>query len=199
MSNRRERLLDAAICLLGEGGVRAVTHRAVDAAAGVAAGSTANYFSTRDALFNAVVERFSARERADFDDMAARTFPATPAELGRVLAEFARDSAGRNRTLTLARYAILVEAAHEPALRAQLAATGSRVNAWFANWLRLAGSRDPGRDVHVVGNYISGLVLHQLAVPAPGFDPAEKITALIESLIGHRTASPVAGGGAEPA
>ena len=48
-------MLDAAIQILGERGVRAVTHRAVDAEAGVSAGSTANYFSTREALFAAIV------------------------------------------------------------------------------------------------------------------------------------------------
>jgi tetracycline repressor-like protein len=61
--------------------------------------------------------------------------------------------------------------------------TGSRVNAWFANWLTLIGSRDPSHDVHVLGNYLTGLMLHQLAVPDPGFDPADKVTALLESLV----------------
>jgi DNA-binding transcriptional regulator YbjK len=37
MTSRREHLLDAAIRVLGEGGVRAVTHRAVDAEAGLGA------------------------------------------------------------------------------------------------------------------------------------------------------------------
>jgi hypothetical protein len=54
----------------------------------------------------------------------------------------------------------------------------------FANWLRLIGSRDPDHDVHVVGNYITGLVLHQLAIPDPEFDPTDHVTALLESLAG---------------
>jgi hypothetical protein len=77
----------------------------------------------------------------------------------------------------------LVEAGHNARIRSQLAEAGSRVNAWFANWLRLIGSRDTGHDVHVLGNYLTGLMLHQLAIPDPGFDPADKITALLESLI----------------
>jgi uncharacterized protein (TIGR03083 family) len=36
------------------------------------------------------------------------------------------------------------------------------VSAYFINWLRLIGSTDPDRHFHVVGNYITGLVLHQL-------------------------------------
>ena len=127
-------LLDAAIRVLGERGVRAVTHRAVDAEAGVSAGSTANYFSTREGLFAAIVERFSERERRNFDDLAATLSVTSPVELGRALGAFARDEAGPDRTLTLSRYALLVESA-----------TG------YANLCRLltvahAGTRVPGKE-----------------------------------------------------
>ena len=183
MPNRRERLLDAAIQVLGERGMRALTHRAVDAEAGVGAGSTANYFPTRESLLEAVVERVSAMERDRFDEMAAEVCPVTPAELGRTIAGWVREATGGRRVLTLSRYAILVEAGHNAKIRRQLTETGSRVNAWFANWLRLIGSVDTDRDVHVLGNYITGLMLHQLAMPDPAFDPADKITALLESLV----------------
>src|SRR5437868_4213612 len=150
MTGRREDLLDAAIRVLGEGGVRAVTHRAVDAEAGLAVGSTANHFSTREALFAGIVDRFSQRERDNFEQIAATICPTSPAKLGRVLAEFAKDEVGRNRALTLSRYALLVESANNPGLRARMADAGGRVNVWVANWLRLAGSTDPERDIHVV-------------------------------------------------
>jgi AcrR family transcriptional regulator len=181
--NRKETLLDAAIRVLGSRGMRALTHRAVDAEAGMAAGSAANYFPTRESLLEAIAGRVSAMERDHFDEIAAEVCPVTPAEFGRALAGFARDVTGARRTLTLARYAILVEAGHNARIRSQLAEAGSRVNAWFANWLRLIGSRDTGHDVHVLGNYLTGLMLHQLAIPDQEFDPADKITALLESLV----------------
>jgi DNA-binding transcriptional regulator YbjK len=187
MANRRDDLLDAAIALLGSDGVHGVTHRAVDAAAGLPAGSTSNYFRTRDALFEAVVERFAARERANFEDVAIAVAPTTPAELAKALAAAAVDSAGPNRTLTLARYAILVEAANRPALRPQLSATGARVTAWFTNWMRMVGSADPERDTRIVANFVTGAVLHQLSYPAPDFDPTEHLTHLIESLLRPQT------------
>jgi DNA-binding transcriptional regulator YbjK len=176
-------LLDAAIVVLGERGMRALTHRAVDAEAGVAIGSTANYFPTRESLLEAIVERVSAMERGRFDELAAEVCPVTPAELGRSVAGWVREATGARRALTLSRYAILVEAGHNAKIRRQLAETGSRVNAWFANWLRLIGSADTDHDVHVLGNYITGLMLHQLAMPDPAFDPADKITALLGSLV----------------
>jgi DNA-binding transcriptional regulator YbjK len=187
VSTRREHLLDAAIQVLGERGVRAVTHRAVDAEAGVSAGSTANYFSTREGLFAAIVERFSERERRNFDELAGTMSVTSPAELGRALGAFARDEAGVDRTLTLSRYALLVESAHNPGLREQMAVTGARVSAWMVDWLRRVGSTDPDRNVHVLGNYLTGLVLHQLAIPDPHFDPTDKIASLLESLISAGT------------
>jgi DNA-binding transcriptional regulator YbjK len=189
VSSRRDNLLDAAIRVLGGRGVRALTHRAVDAEAGVATGSTANYFSTREALLEAIVERVSEREREVFDDIAVGVCPLTPADLARALAASAREMTGAHRALTLSRYAILVEAGTNDKIRRQAAETGSRVSAWFANWLRMIGSRDPDRDVNVLGNYLTGLILHELAIPAPEFNPEDKLTALLESLVGPAPAA----------
>jgi len=186
-TTRRDDLLDAAIDLLGQQGVRAVTHRAVDAAAELPTGSASNYFRTRDALFDAIVERFSTRERANFEELAAYLAPTTTTELARALAVFARDAAGRNRALTLARYAILIESTRRPELRAQLLATGARVNTWFSTWLRLIGSTNPDQHVHVVGNYLTGLILHQLAMPDPAFDPSTHLDLLLTSLVRGQT------------
>jgi AcrR family transcriptional regulator len=193
VASRRDALLDAAIRVLGGSGMRALTHRAVDAEAGMPAGSTANYFSTREALLEAVVERVSARERENFEAVAHTVHPTTPAELGRVLAAAAHDAVGIHRHLTLARYAVLVEAGHNPTIRRRVAETGNEVGTWFATWLRTIGSHDPGH-VPVIGDFVTGLVLHQLAVPDPAFDPTERITALLESLLGltatHEKAPP---------
>ena len=183
MANRRDDLLDAAIGVLGESGIHALTHRAVDAAAGVPPGSASNHFRSRDALLDAVVERFATRERAHWEDIAARACPTTPRELARALSEFAREATGPQRTLTMARYAILLEAGIHPALRAQLASTGARVNAWFTNWMRVAGSADPGSQAPIVMNHWTGLVLHQLANPDPAFDPAAQLTSLVTAVI----------------
>ncbi|WP_243719493.1 TetR family transcriptional regulator [Actinomadura sp. KC06] len=180
-------MLDAAISVLGERGMRGLTHRAVDAAAGLPAGSASNHFRTRDALLDAVVERFAARERAGWDEVAARVCPTTPRELAQALAAFAQDATGPRRTLTLARYAILAEAGIQPSLRRQLSETGARVNAWFTNWLRIVGSSDPERHAPIIMNHWTGVVLHQLADPDPAFDPSAQISALVTSVVGPRS------------
>jgi AcrR family transcriptional regulator len=183
MAGRREELLDAAITVLGERGIHALTHRAVDTAAGLPAGSASNHFRTRDALLDAVVERFAARDRALWEDIAIRLYPTTPQELAQALTLAAQAATGPHRAVSLARYAILVEAGIHPPLRAQLTATGARVNAWFMNWLRIAGSTDPERDAPIIMNHWTGLILHQLANPDPAFNPSEQITAIVTTVV----------------
>jgi len=192
MTSRRARLLDAAIQVIGERGIHGLTHRSLDAEAGLAAGSSSNHFRTRDALIDAVVERFAARERTLWDELAASTMPTTPGELAVLLSDYAKDATGPHRTLTMARYAILVEAGIHPALRGQLAATGARVSAWATNWVRVAGSPDPSRDAPLIMNYVTGLVLHQLAIPDAAFDPYPRIEALVFALVRPRAAATTA-------
>jgi DNA-binding transcriptional regulator YbjK len=186
VTTRREVVLDAAISVLGTAGMHGLTHRSVDAAAGLPAGSTSNLFRTRDALLDAVVERFADRERANWEEIAARTSPTNPRELAEALTAFVKDATGPNRTLTLARYAILVEAAVHPPLRAQLLRTGGRVNDWFTNWVRTAGSTRPELDAPIIMNYGTGVVLHDLAMPDPAFDPSDQLMALVTSVINKR-------------
>jgi DNA-binding transcriptional regulator YbjK len=183
MPTRRDQLLDAAVELLGDQGVRAVTHRAVDAAAGVPAGSASNLFRTRDALFDGIVDRIVEREHADWERLAAQDPPTSPAELARALARYVRAQTTTHRSLTLARYAMLVVAARRPELRPRLLAGGARVNAWAAAWLRLVGSTDLDRDLPLLGNVVVGLVLGELAIPDPAFDPEPRLTALLETLV----------------
>src|SRR3979409_2718768 len=54
---RRKQILDAAIDILCDDGVGGLTHRQVDGRAGVPAGTTSNYFRTRQALLEATAAR----------------------------------------------------------------------------------------------------------------------------------------------
>ena len=54
---RRNQILDAAIDILCDDGVGGLTHRQVDSRAGVPAGTTSNYFRTRQALLEATASR----------------------------------------------------------------------------------------------------------------------------------------------
>jgi hypothetical protein len=129
------------------------------------------------------VERFAERERSAFEDLARAADPRTPEALAAVLADWIVAAVGRHRELTLARFAILVEAAIRPPLRRKLAEAAAGVRGWSTEWMRAAGSADPGRDVRYLGNQVEALTLHQLAYPDPRFDPGPSLTALVTALV----------------
>lgn len=180
MEDRRTQLLDAAIELVGTSGMRSLTHRGVDVEAGVVTGSTSNYFRTRDALLRGVMERFMERERAMLTTVSGGA--TSRDELVAMLAAYARQAVHEGRTVSLARYAILVESAQRPELRPDVARGADDVDTWALELVRRAGSRDPERDEGIIANYLTGLVLHELSLPSPQFDPAPRIAALLDTL-----------------
>src|SRR6266567_1076511 len=101
----------------------------------------------------------------------------------RAVDDAAHQATGRHRVLTQARYAILLEAGIRPSIRAHLATAGARVNAWFMNWMRTAGSANPEREGSLISNYWTGIVLHQLAIPDPEFDPTQPLITLVTSVV----------------
>lgn len=62
---RQALLLDSAIDVIGAGGLRALTHRALDRAAGLPEGSCSVYYRTRAALLAALTDRVAERLTAD--------------------------------------------------------------------------------------------------------------------------------------
>ena len=181
MADRRSDLLDAALELVGTQGMRGLTHRAVDTAAGVPSGSTSNYFRTREALILGIVERFIVRERAMAtgpDDYIDPSPEGVAAALGR----FVDRALGPDRAVTLARYAILVETAQNPALREGMASGAAEVDAWALSLITRAGSGHPERDLDILANFLTGLVLHQLAMPSSDLEAAARIRTVIDTL-----------------
>lgn len=169
--------------VLGAQGVRAFTHRAVDAEAGAPAGTTSNYFRTRDALIDGVVERFALVERLAWEDIAQQLRPGSPGELATAIAAYAQDATGPHRVLTLARYAIFMEAALQPRLQQTLAATAAHVRVWMGTWVAGVGVPDPDYAVGVLMNHMDGMMLHQLAFPDPDFDPGPMLKRVIDGLL----------------
>lgn len=82
----------------------------------------------------------------------------------------------------MARYALLVEAGQHPELADALAPVADRVDTWALDLVTRAGSPDPARDLGIVANYVTGLVLHQLALPTPDFEPERRLAAVIDTL-----------------
>ncbi|MDP9794653.1 DNA-binding transcriptional regulator YbjK [Catenuloplanes nepalensis] len=182
MPTRQEQLLDAAIDVLGTQGTRALTHRAVDAAAALPAGSAANYFKTRDALVGAVAARFAERDRAAWEAIAGFVRPTDADALAAALTAYVRRALGPERAVTTARYALFVEAALRPELREPLAVSARELRTWAAGWLRAIGSADPERECAAIMDFLDGLILHQLTFPGPPDELVASVSRAVRAL-----------------
>ena len=112
-ASARERLLDAAVRLVGSDGVRALTHGRVDTEAGLPPGSTSNHFRTRAALVAGVIEWIAKGERRDGGDPEAIR---TPEDLTRMLVHLIEVQSGPLATRTRARYALFLDAVDQDAI-----------------------------------------------------------------------------------
>jgi len=107
MLDRRTRMLDAALAIIGEGGTRALTHRGVDRRLKLPDGSTSNYFRTREALLDGAVERLVEVDQATLTDIHSGFENLDDAALSRGIAEFAVRLCRPGRmTRTRARFAL---------------------------------------------------------------------------------------------
>ena len=169
--SRRALIADAAISTLARDGMRGLTHRAVDRAAGLPEGSASYYFRTRQALLQATVERLAELTSADMLDRAAMLdSSASPALPGHDLDDFAGVAAalienwlttGRERQL--ARYELSLEATRRPELRQTLVSTGAAIRAVIADLFAAAGVREPHQRAADFAAFIDGLLFDQLA------------------------------------
>ncbi|WP_367134448.1 TetR/AcrR family transcriptional regulator [Saccharothrix sp. HUAS TT1] len=179
--SRQQQVLDAAIRVLGTGGPRQLTHRAVDAEAGLPPGSTSNHFRTRDALVGAVLGRLLERETALWGDLAGDV--GTPEALARAVGALVERLA-EDRVLTLARHALFVEVAHRPELRAHVDRAHRGIAGWALPLITRLGSTDPTADLALLLAVIDGLLANQLANPSPRFDPTVAVRAVLRGVLG---------------
>jgi len=161
LSATAARIVDAALDVLGAGGIHALSHARVDAAAGAPAGSASNYFRTRAALVAAAVARL---QQFDDEQWAATVAAgrASLAELADAFAAFVEAATGPQRTLTVARYVIYVQGIVEPALLDTLNGNRQRVVDWTAATLADLGVPDAADAATGLLAAVEGLILHRL-------------------------------------
>ncbi|MFD9789843.1 TetR/AcrR family transcriptional regulator [Streptomyces sp. NPDC059070] len=164
---RRQELADAAIRTLARSGMRGLTHRAVDQAAGVPAGSCSYYFRTRQELLRAAVERLAELDIAEIDGRPALTGAASADRIAEALAGLIELWSADGRERMLARYELSLEAPRRPELQAALRAAGSRHRAVAAHLLTAAGAPDAAADAHAFVALLDGLLFNQLTAPDP--------------------------------
>ena len=157
-ATRAELVADASLDLLAERGMRGLTHRAVDAAAGLPPGSTSNLARTRLALLETAVRRLAEREARV---LALEEMPDPRGGLGSLVDGMAlavHRSLTGNRELLIARYELALEATRRPELREVFDAAGGRFRDALTGMLTAAGSPDPARHVLSLVAWSDGLM-----------------------------------------
>lgn len=161
--DRREAIADAAIGIVADQGIRALTHRAVDARLDLPAGSCSYYFRTKRTLLQAVVKRLKDVSRQAFADSPLSTSASDdPAALGRDIARWLDDLLLRRRNDLTVRYALTLELRDDEELHQTLAASlFSRDGA--VTLFRALGAADPEMAGANFVSLVEGLVFDRFA------------------------------------
>lgn len=136
--------------MLAAEGSRGLTHRAVDQAAGLPAGSTSNHFRTREALLEAAARRHAELDQPPPDDLdTLRTAEITISEEQAVLMVMAaldQVLAPPALPMLAARYELILEAGRRPALHKVMQGSRAHFIGLAEQLLRMRGCASP--EVH---------------------------------------------------
>jgi DNA-binding transcriptional regulator YbjK len=159
-------LLDAVIRIVAEVGADAVTHRRVAEVADLPLASTTYWFESKEHLLTAALERAAdgdiARLNAFIRDAAPGAADPVALAVDAIL-DPVDDSGQASRGSLLATYALLLEAARRPALRAVTRRWTDAYIEALGRLLALAGSGDPPTDAALLLAAADGLLVEQLA------------------------------------
>ncbi|MER6357899.1 TetR family transcriptional regulator C-terminal domain-containing protein [Streptomyces sp. NPDC001634] len=162
--DRRTVLADTAIGVIADTGIRGLTHRAVDRAAGLPPGTTSAYYRTRQALLTALVRRLVALDQAELQEIGSRTpVPRNAEELVAGIDAFVeRRLTGEGRRRSLARYACALESVHHPELREILVPRENAGRRVVHDFLAAQGFADAEARTVTLLTCVDGLVFDRL-------------------------------------
>lgn len=165
--DRRAAIADAAIHLVATRGLRGLTHRAVDAEAGLPPGSTSYYLRTRDALLMACVKRMLDRNLAARDELPADVDPED------LLVGAVMNLVRHRHDDLVARYELSLEASRRPALRATVTEAGRQLRDGLGELLTALGIDDAEALAWPVAAIMDGLMYDRVAGAGTSQSPAE--------------------------
>ena len=184
--DRRQRIANAGIALITRGGTHRLTHRAVDAEAGLPNGSTSYYARSRRDLIRLVMEQLSADSQADLTDIEV------PGEL---TVRQATDLVGRlaerlilNGDAQAARFALMFEVRDDDELRRELtvdAPVRRSFDEKTVELLRALGAADPEGTAPEFVALVDAVLMYR-AVDAAPIDPAGVVETYLTGLLVRR-------------
>ncbi len=160
--DRRAMIVEASIRIIATRGVRALSHGSVDSELGLPPGSTSYYYRTRHSLLEAIVLGITTRSRDEFEASGLEaTAATTPRDAARAVAGWLHELVVHRRDHVVARYALVIELAHDPRLHELLAGSlFSRDRA--AQLFGASGTRDPAAAAAGFVSVVEGVVFDHL-------------------------------------
>lgn len=167
---RRDAIVDATLVILESEGLEGVTHRRVADAAGVPLAATTYYFSSKDDLMQAAMERLVDREAAIFRLIAdgVTTGGAMTLDEGvEALIAYQRYLIAEKRMAQFAEFELFLRLARTSPSSEALHAWPSAFREVALAALEQLGAADPARDAHALVALIHGLTLHAVTAKDP--------------------------------
>lgn len=180
-TERRAALADAAIGVLAQSGIRGLTHRAVDAAAGEPDGTTSRYFRTREAMLKGVVDRVKELRIKMLEDLVSDGL--NRAELIEAFVVAVHNALNRDRQKQLAMMALLLESSHRPVLRDELAMVALAMRKMLEKLCARAGIQLTERDAWALLNFFNGTLFISMSLPQLGQPTDEIVRAGVSALL----------------
>lgn len=190
---RRRRLLDAAVDVVAAGGLRGLTHRAVDAQAELPEGTTSAYYRTRIALLSALADHVAAKVSTDVDVLAARLSEHVGdhdyaiAQTQRLIESWLKQS-----KMLATRLELGLEAARQPEIAETLSPWRAHLLDVISERMCQVGLGDVRLRAETVVSALDGVLMAALAIP-----PAQRRSfasnntrLLLESLLSQPDISP---------
>jgi TetR/AcrR family transcriptional regulator, regulator of biofilm formation and stress response len=184
---RRDALLDAVLRVVAEEGVDAVTHRRVADVAGLPLASTTYWFESKEHLLTAALESAADRDIERLRALLGESPERCPDPVGLAVDSILGCTEDDSSTPTshgwlLATYALILEAARRPALRAVTKRWTDAYWEALSPLFAAAGSCDPRADAELLLAAADGLLVTQLATGDES-DLAPRLRQLAEALV----------------
>lgn len=176
---RRDALLRAAIELLGETGVKSVTHRAVAERAGVPLASTTYYFRSVRELVEEALKLHVAERVAELESLVDVALHAAGASVTQLAERMAAVLVAAPTPTLVAQYQMYLEAGRNPALQPAATEALAAFEGLIARVLTALGARQPQAAAEAFFALFDGFALHRLARPR---DPDTEAAALFVAM-----------------
>jgi TetR/AcrR family transcriptional regulator, regulator of biofilm formation and stress response len=181
---RRTELLNAAISIIGEHGIDAVTHRAVSRRAGVPDASASYYFRSKEELIDQALTLVATREVARLQELRALVEDPDrdPTVWADAIAGWIEEQLdGEGRIDCIALYHLELEAARRVELRGHQEQWSAELREMAAESMARLGASDPQRAAIVLVSAVDGLRLNALS--SKGDMRGDELRALVGLLL----------------